>query len=224
MKILTILSGGLDSTVALYHAIDRASVSGVEAISFTYGQRHFIEIEAAYRICKEILIPHKIINLDYGDHAPSKVMVGGALTDGRVPVPHGHYEDKSMARTVVPNRNMIFIALAVARAVQIGATEVWYGAHAGDHAIYPDCRTNFICALGEAVRLGTEDAVQLVAPFSGWKKDEIVRRGANLRVPFEKTWSCYEGGEVHCGRCGTCVERREAFVRGFVMDPTIYAP
>ncbi|MFM9146691.1 MAG: 7-cyano-7-deazaguanine synthase, partial [Verrucomicrobiota bacterium] len=140
-----------------------------------------------------------------------------------VKVPEGHYEEESMKATVVPNRNMLLISVATAWAVSLRAESVAYGAHGGDHAIYPDCRPEFAEALDRAVRLADWHEVRLERPFVKMDKAAIVRRGAELDVPFSLTWSCYVGGERHCGKCGTCVERKEAFRLARVTDPTDYA-
>lgn len=229
MKAVVIFSGGLDSTVALFKAVEEVGAGNVEAVSFFYGQRHEREITAARDILKYTAIPHTVVDLvGHGSMRgvlPAAFMVGGALTDG-TPVPHGHYEAPSMKQTVVPNRNMVFIALAAAKLMQYTEESCMFlytGVHAGDHAIYPDCRRPFILHLLEAVNLMSEDRITLIAPFLRVSKADIVRQGAILHVPFEKTWSCYEGGDVHCGKCGTCVERREAFEKAIIADPTVYA-
>ena len=138
------------------------------------------------------------------------------------PTPDGHYTDESMKATVVPNRNMLFLAVAASWAIAQGAAAVAYAAHAGDHAIYPDCRPEFVRAMSAALGLADWRQLELATPFINWDKGQIVRRGAELGVPFEKTWSCYRGGTAHCGTCGTCVERREAFSQAGIADPTIY--
>ena len=148
------------------------------------------------------------------------------ITDATVAVPEGHYTDASMAATVVPNRNAVMLSVAVGAAVARGASAVATAVHAGDHPIYPDCRPAFIDAVEHEARIGNEgfiaDGFRVLAPFLSVGKDEIVRRGAAVDVPFAQTWSCYVGGERHCGRCGTCVERREAFELAGVDDPTAY--
>jgi len=138
-------------------------------------------------------------------------------------VPAGHYTNETMKLTVVPNRNMIMLSVAIGWAVSGKADAVAYAAHAGDHTIYPDCRPAFIEAIRQAAALCDWHRVELLTPFVGKTKRDIVRLGAELDVPFGQTWSCYVGGEVHCGRCGTCVERREAFKSAGVDDPTVYA-
>lgn len=215
-RAVVVHSGGLDSTVLLAWA--RARGYDVLSLSVNYGQRHERELAHASAIADAIGVRHRLVDL----HALRYALPGSALTDASVPVPHGHYEEESMKATVVPNRNMILLAVAIAVAVAEGAERVMYGAHAGDHAIYPDCRPDFYAAMQKAARLADWMPVELVAPFVQMTKAQIVETGHRLRVPFEMTWSCYEGGDVHCGKCGTCVERREAFALANVYDPTRY--
>jgi 7-cyano-7-deazaguanine synthase len=183
-----------------------------------YGQRHRRELEAARQICERYGVKHQVADL----RALAPLFGANALTDAQVAVPEGHYEEVSMKSTVVPNRNMLLIAVAASWAMSLKASSVAYGAHGGDHAIYPDCRPVFAEALDKAIRLADWHEVSLERPFVGMDKAAIVRRGAELRAPLELTWSCYVGGERHCGKCGTCVERKEAFVRAGVADPTVY--
>jgi 7-cyano-7-deazaguanine synthase len=162
-------------------------------------------------------ISHKIVDLS----ALRDVMGGSSQTDD-VPVPHGHYTDETMKQTVVPNRNMVLLAVAGAYAISLKAEHVAYAAHAGDHAIYPDCRPEFAEAVGVALALADWHHVTLRRPFVLTNKSGIVLLGANIGAPLGLTYSCYEGGRVHCGKCGTCVERREAFTLAGVPDPTMY--
>lgn len=203
------LSGGLDSTAALAHVVNIAD--RVETYSFAYEQRHADrEIHAARLIAKHYGVPHRIINVQ-GLHGP-------ALTDGE-PVPLGHYEDETMKSTIVGGRNLLFIAHLVALAQPDDVVVI--GVHAGDHAIYPDCRPAFIEPLRQA--MWSAYRVALFAPWLNSTKAEIVLAAAVTEAPLELTWSCYQGGEYHCGQCGTCVERREAFDLAGVPDPTVYA-
>ena len=210
-----IYSGGVDSTVLLAHLL--AEGREVHCLSVDYGQRHRRELEAARAICAHYGIDHRLADL----RALAPLFGSNALTGG-VKVPEGHYEEESMKATVVPNRNMLLISVATAWAVSLRAESVAYGAHGGDHAIYPDCRPEFAEALDRAVRLADWHEVRLERPFVKMDKADIVRRGAELDVPFGLTWSCYVGGERHCGKCGTCVERKEAFRLAGVADPTDY--
>lgn len=218
VKTLIVFSGGLDSTTLLYHL--RAEGKEVHALSVNYGQRHRIELTCAEKMCSDLGVPWDLIDLS----AVAPLLGSSALTDRSVPVPEGHYAKETMKQTVVPNRNMILIALATARAIAVGAEDVAYAAHHGDHAIYPDCRTEFAEAMDRALQLADWSKLRLHRPFVKLSKSDIVRLGANLGVPFENTWSCYKGEGVHCGRCGTCIERREAFFLADVEDPTIYRP
>ncbi len=219
--VVLILSGGLDSTVLGYRL--RAGGSRLTMLSFDYGQRHRRELEYARRTAAKLTGAHRVIDLS----AISGMLVGSSLTDAAVDVPDGHYTDMSMRDTVVPNRNAIMLDVAVAHAVAVKAHAVAFGAHAGDHPIYPDCRPVFLNAYRRMVLLANEGILTpqftVLAPFIGLSKADIVTIGANLGVPFTDTWSCYKGGETHCGRCGTCVERREAFQVAGVADPTDYA-
>lgn len=216
-RTVLIHSGGMDSTVLLAHLV--AEGREVHALSVDYGQRHRRELAAAAELCAHYRVSHRIADL----RGVTSLFGANALTDAQVAVPEGHYEEASMKATVVPNRNMLLIATAAAWAMALKAGAVAYGAHGGDHAIYPDCRPAFAEALDKAIRLADWHEVSLERPFVGWDKTAIVRRGAELGVPFALTWSCYVGGDRHCGKCGTCVERKEAFVRAGVLDPTVYA-
>ena len=216
-RTVLIHSGGMDSTVLLAHLV--AEGREVHALSVDYGQRHRRELAAAAELCAHYRVSHRIADL----RGVTSLFGANALTDAQVAVPEGHYEEASMKATVVPNRNMLLIATAAAWAMALKAGAVAYGAHGGDHAIYPDCRPAFAEALDKAIRLADWHEVSLERPFVGWDKTAIVRRGAELGVPFALTWSCYVGGDRHCGKCGTCVERKEAFVRAGVSDPTDYA-
>lgn len=215
-KIVVVLSGGLDSATLMFDA--RRGKMGVLAISFDYGQRHRRELEAAYNLCFCAGVPHKVIAIP----GLAEVLGGSALTDLSMEVPEGHYEADSMKATVVPNRNMIFLSIAAGYAIAQGAGFVGFGAHAGDHAIYPDCRPEFATAMSEVLVLANSEVVSLASPFIHWTKAQIVHHGYDLGVPFGETYSCYKGGRIHCGKCGTCVERKEAFKLAGVPDPTIY--
>lgn len=217
MKVVAIVSGGMDSTTLLYCLRDEGHE--VKALGFDYGQRHRRELDHARQICEYAGIPFEVVDLQ----SVASLFTGeSALTNKNFEVPHGHYEDKSMKATVVPNRNMIMLALATGHAVSLGYDAVAFGAHSGDHAIYPDCRKVFTEAMDRAMSLCDFREIRLLRPFVGIDKTAIVRKGKRLGVPFWMTWSCYEGGELHCGKCGTCVERKEAFQKAEVEDPTAY--
>lgn len=161
--------------------------------------------DAAATIAARASVPHEVLDL-----GALGAVLGSALTDPTRPIPEGHYTDASMAATVVPNRNMILLAVAIGRAVALGAVAVAYAAHSGDHAIYADCRAPFVAAMQVAASRCHEPGVLLIAPFLAYTKRQVAQRGRELGAPLELTWSCYLGGEEHCGRCGTCVERAEA--------------
>jgi 7-cyano-7-deazaguanine synthase len=214
---IVLLSGGLDSTVLLYDTMKRGT--DVRALSVDYGQRHRCEIASAVMIAARAnVLEHQVANLA----ALVPLLAGSSQTSPGLPVPEGHYTDESMKQTVVPNRNMLLLALAGAWAVSTQSDYIAYAAHSGDHPIYPDCRPAFIQAMGVALTLANDHKVHLLSPFERSTKADIVARGAELGVPFELTWSCYKGEELHCGKCGTCVERREAFDLSGVKDPTQY--
>jgi 7-cyano-7-deazaguanine synthase len=218
--VVATVSGGLDS-VTLAHAL-AAEGRSLVCLSFDYGQRHAKETGFARACARRLGADHHVVDL----RSVGRLLTGSSLTDAAVDVPEGHYTDASMAATVVPNRNAIMLSVAVGVAVARGASAVATAVHAGDHPVYPDCRPAFVAAVEHEARVGNEgfavEGFRVLAPFLDVAKDEIVRRGAALGVPFAETWSCYVGGARHCGRCGTCVERREAFQLAGVDDPTVY--
>lgn len=216
MKTILIYSGGLDSTVLLYQLL--ADDYSVNAMGINYGQRHQKELVAAKGICDSLGVDFKVVDLS----ALKPFLAGSSQTDDTVAVPHGHYEEESMKLTIVPNRNMIMLSIAIAYAVTTKSDSVAYAAHGGDHAIYPDCREEFVKALSDAAMLADWHKVQIERPFILKTKAEIVALGSKLNAPLRRTWSCYEGGEIHCGKCGTCVERREAFQIAKIKDDTFY--
>ena len=203
MKTVLLLSGGMDSTTLLYYLLD-IDVE-VYALSFHYGQRHSKELECASKITELTNTPHKIIDIS----SINELLQGSSLTS-EIDVPHGHYEDKSMKKTVVPNRNMILLSLAVGYAVSIKADNVSYAAHAGDHHIYPDCRPIFFDKMNEVSLIANYEPVNIIAPFLFLTKGEIAKIGKKLKVPYDITWTCYEGKDEPCGKCGACIERKEA--------------
>jgi 7-cyano-7-deazaguanine synthase len=215
-RVVVLLSGGMDSVTAFHHA--RESCDVVCALSFHYGAKHNDrEIPFAARQAGDAGVPHLVIPLDFmARHFASDLLASGGE------IPKGHYEERTMKSTVVPFRNGIMLSIAAGLAESRGAGGLVIAAHAGDHAIYPDCRVDFMDAMADAVRLGTYAGMGILRPFIAMTKADIVRRGAALGVDYGLTWSCYVGGEVHCGECGTCVERREAFLLAGVPDPTSY--
>lgn len=218
MKTLVICSGGLDSVTLAHKVAHEAELLGL--VSFDYGQRHKKELEYAAVCAREQGVPHDQIDIS----AVGKTLTGSALT-GDVTVPDGHYAEDTMKITIVPNRNAIMLAIAYGIAASRGAEAVGTAVHGGDHFIYPDCRPGFIRAFGAMQDAALEGvaSIRLYTPFLDVNKAGIVAQGVALGVDFARTWSCYKGGEVHCGRCGTCVERREAFHLAGVKDPTVYA-
>ncbi len=217
MRVVVLCSGGMDSVTALHWAGREHAV--VAAISFDYGAKHnHRELPFAAKQAATLGVRHETVRLDFVERmfASDLLKSGGAIPDG-------HYEEKIMKQTVVPFRNAIMLSIACGFAESVEAEGLVIAAHGGDHAIYPDCREDFMRAMGEAMRLGTYAGVKLLRPFIAMTKGEIAAAGAKLGVDFARTWSCYKGGAIHCGTCGTCVERREAFLQAGVPDPTGYA-
>jgi 7-cyano-7-deazaguanine synthase len=216
-KAVILASGGVDSTTLLYDIKNRGYE--VHALSVHYNQRHSRELTYIKKTCKKLKIPHKIIDIS----VISKHLLGkNALTSKKISVPAGDYKTANMKLTVVPNRNMILLSLVSGYAITIGAGKVFYGAHTGDHAIYPDCRKVFVQALARAIQLAHWNPVKLEAPYLHLSKADIVKRGIKLGVDYSLTWSCYEGGKIACGKCGTCRERLTAFKKSGRVDPVKY--
>jgi 7-cyano-7-deazaguanine synthase len=218
-KAVSLLSGGLDSTVLAYMLHERHDLT---LLSIDYGQRHSKEMSYASRTAATLGVPYSVIPIA----GLGRYLSGSALSDMNVPVPQGHYAQENMKLTVVPNRNAIMLSIATGIAISIGAEFVAFAPHAGDHPIYPDCRPEFVATFNKMIGVANEGFLppgfKIEAPFVGMSKAEIVELGDDLSVPFQHTWSCYEGGVNHCGRCGTCVERAEAFDIAGVDDPTRY--
>lgn len=214
-----IASGGMDSATLAHHY---ARTHSVLLVGFDYGQRHAKELTYLPAIADAVGGSSTVVNL-----APLRELLHGSSLTSDLAVPDGHYAQDTMRATVVPNRNAIMLALATGVAVAEGAQVVATGVHAGDHYIYPDCRPTFFDPFAQAMQAGndgfTVDGFRLEAPFITWTKADIAKHGAQLGVDYASTWSCYKGGDVHCGCCGTCVERVEAFVLAGVPDPTEYA-
>jgi 7-cyano-7-deazaguanine synthase len=217
-RVVVLLSGGMDSATLLYDLVSQRHI--VRAIGFDYGQRHKRELKCATLLASNVGVPFNVADLS----ALAALLPGSSQTDPAVEVPEGHYAADSMKVTVVPNRNMIMLAVAAGHARAFNSDVVAYACHAGDHTIYPDCRPVFVDAMKTALQVCDFEPLALWAPYLGQTKGEIAKRGFVLDVPFEQTWSCYKGGEFHCGRCGTCVERHEAFMEAGIPDPTEYAP
>jgi 7-cyano-7-deazaguanine synthase len=227
-KAFSLLSGGLDSTVVLYRAMDDFK-GQVEAISIDYGQRHKKEIEYAAATCNRLNIGHTVLSL--GD-----ILKGSMLTDTSIAIPNKTYAQlpEGVSPTYVPFRNGLMLSMIAAKAQQwINGADtneqrqagIYFGAHAedADNWAYPDCTPEFIGAMANAIFIGTYQAVRLHTPVMWMRKSEIVTMGKALSVPFENTWSCYAGGEDHCGKCPTCYARQQAFIMAEVPDPTVYA-
>ncbi len=218
MKTLVICSGGLDSVTLAYKIAAEHELLAL--VSFDYGQRHKKEISFAALCAENLGTEHLVIDISH----IGGLLSGSALTD-EIEVPDGHYAEETMKATVVPNRNAIMLAIAYGIGSARGAEAVATAVHGGDHFIYPDCRPAFIESF-QAMQnhaLAGMPEIQLYTPFVNITKADIVAAGQELGVPFASTWSCYKGGARHCGRCGTCVERLEAFFLAGVADPTEYA-
>ncbi len=209
-----ILSGGVDSTTLLYEE----QLCIALAVTFDYGSKHNArEIPFARWHCRQLRIPHVVIPLDFMDrYFKSSLLKSGG------DVPEGHYADDNMRSTVVPFRNGIMLSIACGIAESYGLKRVMIANHAGDHSIYPDCRGSFIDAMSEAMKQGTYEGVEVFAPYTHLNKAEIARHGAALGLDYAETYSCYKGGEHHCGTCGTCTERRQALREAGIKDNTIY--
>jgi 7-cyano-7-deazaguanine synthase len=211
---LIVLSGGMDSVTMLYEYKERISL----AVSFDYGSNHNKrEISYAKMNCEELGIKHLVIPLSFiGQYFKS------SLLEGADAIPEGNYDDESMRSTVVPFRNGIMLSIAAGIAESNGLKCVMIANHFGDHAIYPDCRKAFIDSMTEAIKNGTYEGISIFAPYTNITKTDIAKIGKKLGLDYSKTYSCYKGGEKHCGKCGTCVERKEAFREAGIIDPTIY--
>ena len=216
MKVVVLCSGGMDSVTALHWA--RREHQLVAAVSFNYGAKHNPrELPFAAEHASRLGVRHEVISLDFVNR-----LFSSHLLQGGGAIPDGHYEAANMKQTVVPFRNAIMLSIAAGFAESAGADGLVIAAHGGDHAIYPDCREDFMVAMGEAMRLGTYAQVELLRPFIALSKSGIAQEGTRLGVDYSRTWSCYKGGARHCGKCGTCVERREAFLVAGLKDPTDY--
>ncbi len=215
MKAVLILSGGVDSTTLLYEIIKEGYE--VQALTFNYAQRHKKEIDCARKIAALLGVPHRVVDLC----CLASLLGDSALLGGKE-VPSCHYTEEAARQTIVPNRNMILLAIATGYAEAHGISQVFYAAHKNDSTIYPDCREDFVEAMKPAIRLATAwHPVELRAPFVNLTKAEIVKIGLELKVPYELTWSCYKGEETPCRSCPTCIEREEAFELNGAVDPLI---
>ena len=217
-KAVIILSGGLDSTTLAYDIVKEGKYDEIHAISYDYGQTHSKELQCAKITANKLgLRSHYVVDLsDLGN------ILSSALT-GNVPVPDGAYDDVVQRQTVVPNRNMIMLSIAAGYAMSIGATDLYYGAHANDAAAYPDCRPEFVDAMNAVLAIAHYTPVRVIVPYLYFGKGNIVAKGSLLKVPYQDTWTCYKGGKLSCGKCGSCDERLRAFEFAGKTDPLEYA-
>ena len=214
-KVVVIYSGGMDSFTVLHKAIEEGK--DVYPLTFNYGQRHSKEIEYAANVCRDLKVPHKVVDIS----AINQLMAGNSLTDD-IDIPEDHYEEESMKSTMVPNRNMVLLSMAIAYAVSLDARAVYYGAHSGDHAIYPDCRPEFVEKMNDVSQIANYDPVDIVSPYIKVDKIGILTDGIRMGLDYGQTWTCYNGREHACGQCGSCQERLEAFEKNGVQDPLSY--
>jgi 7-cyano-7-deazaguanine synthase len=215
LQLLVIFSGGMDSFTVLNLAVTQGLE--VYALSFDYGQRHKKELDYASRACAELNVHHKIVDI-----SAINQLIGGSSLTSDIEVAEGHYAEESMKSTVVPNRNMILLSMAVGYAVSLKATQVFYGAHSGDHAIYPDCRPEFVHKMNDVCAIANYEAVEIVTPYLEVSKIDILTAGLKMGLDYGKTWTCYNGREKACGKCGACQERLEAFEKNNIKDPLSY--
>jgi len=215
-KVVVIYSGGMDSYTVLHKAIAQGLTP--YALTFDYGQRHIKEIDVARSVCRELDINHKVIDIS----AINELIGGSSLTDNTIDVALGHYQEVNMLSTVVPNRNMILLSLAIGYAVSLKAEKVYYGAHSGDHAIYPDCRPEFVAKMNDVAAIANYEKTEICSPYLNSDKIGILKDGLAMGLDYSKTWTCYNGREKACGQCGSCVERLEAFAVNGVTDPLAY--
>lgn len=214
---VVIYSGGMDSFTVLHRALREGLC--VHALSFDYGQRHARELDTARQVCESLELPHQVIDI----RAIHSLIDNSALTNPDHTMPQGDYAADNLRATVVPNRNMILLSLAIAKAVNIGAERVDYGAHGGDHILYPDCRPEFVEAMNQVAGIANFEPVTLHAPYLYTSKSDILREGLAMGLDYRQTWTCYEGRELACGVCGSCRERLAAFAANGVTDPLAYS-
>ena len=215
-KAVVIYSGGMDSFTVLHVAKQQGY--DLYALSFNYGQRHSKELDVAASVCETEAIPHKVVDIT----AINGLLQGSSLTSTDIDIPTGDYAEDNMKSTVVPNRNMILLSMAIGYAVSIGANKVFYGAHSGDHDIYPDCRPEFVDAMNAVSALANYEEVEVVSPFLHESKLTILKTGLDLGLDYGQSWTCYQGLKKACGKCGSCIERRGAFTAMGMQDPLPY--
>lgn len=214
-QVVVIYSGGMDSYTVLNKAIQEGKTP--HALSFNYGQRHKKELDYAARVCQRLGIAHKVVDI-----SAINSLVGGSALTSDVEVPEGNYDEPTMQTTVVPNRNMILLSLAVGYAVSLDATKVYYGAHSGDHAIYPDCRPEFVKKMNDVCQIANYTPVEIMTPYLDVSKTAILQDGLAMGLDYAETWTCYNGREQACGKCGACQERLQAFAENNATDPLPY--
>lgn len=215
MKVVVVLSGGVDSTTLLYRLVQEGKQCF--AITFDYGQKSaHQERKMTYYTCADRGVPQEVVDLS----EVQRLINNSALT-GDIPMPEGRYDGENMKATVVPGRNLMMASIAAAYASNIGAQAIALGVHMGDHAIYPDCRPEFVDALRTVLARSTEPGIDVFTPYLFYTKGQIIQDGITLNVDYEYTWSCYVGGKTPCGKCGTCVERAEAFAQNGIEDPLL---
>lgn len=222
MKVIIIASGGLDSTCLITKSLNDVNITDIALLHFDYGSKHAGQENAALRRVAKQLEGRRVRNLPIYVMDIDLSYTNSALINPNVEIPKGHYQSPEMQATVVSFRNGIFLAYAASLAESLGFDSVMYGGHAGDHAIYPDCRPGFASSMGEAILEGTDDKVTLYSPFINMSKSQIIQVSEAEPGLLAMTYSCYEGGEDHCGTCGTCIERQEAFALAGVEDLTLY--
>lgn len=215
-KAVVIYSGGMDSYTVLHRALHQGFE--VHALSFHYGQRHARELAVAEQVCRARGIAHQVIDI----RAIHSLIDNSALTDTERAMPGGDYDGSNMSATLVPNRNMILLSLGIAQAVNIGAGVCFYGAHGGDHMLYPDCRPEFVERMNDVAAIANFEAVRIEAPYLHANKAEILADGLAMGLDYAQTWTCYQGEERACGECGSCRERLSAFAAHGIDDPLPY--
>ncbi len=222
-KITLILSGGLDSSTLAFWLKYKYN-SELVCLTFDYGQKQVKELDSATKITQVLKAEHHIIDLSFIKKFLK--LANSSLVNDNITVPHGEYTKQNMQSTVVPNRNSLMLSIAWTIACINNSDALAYGAHSGDHYLYPDTRPEYFTALNTALKLGVKDVgtteLDLIAPFINFSKSQIILEGSKLNVPFELTWTCYEGGTIHCGECGACISRKKSFIEGHVEDKTIY--
>ncbi|WP_417339064.1 7-cyano-7-deazaguanine synthase QueC [Halomonas kashgarensis] len=206
----------MDSYTVLHRALREGA--NVHALSFDYGQRHAKELEVARGVCQRLQVPHQVVDI----RAIHGLIDNSALTDNQRDIPEGDYQPDNLTDTVVPNRNMVLLSLAIAKAVNIGAERVDYGAHGGDHTLYPDCRPEFVQRMDDVAKIANFSPIEVHAPYLTSSKAEIVAAGISMNLDYAQTWTCYRGEALACGRCGSCRERLAAFAANRMEDPLAY--